>query len=645
MGLRDLAFNILARDRTGQAFDSVSRKLKGVSQSAGAAQARMRDFGTRATEVGGAMSLAMAPVALAFANSLTAFDDAERAAAKVEQAVKTTGGAAGYTAGELQDMAKGLQDVTRFDGDDVLNKVTAQLLTFSNVQGDVFAKAQVAALDLSTVLESDLQSSAIMLGKALNDPVKGLNAMSRAGVSFSEEQKNTIKALAETGDIAAAQGIILDELARQYGGQAQKAAQAGIGPMIQLRNAWGDLQEDVGRVMAAILPPIVSAVQGAVNAFLTLPEPVRNVAVVLTGLAAVAGPLIGVIGLLAIGIGSISAPVALVVAGLTAFAFAVAALLPQITALASFIADSFVAAWEGLKAAFDLAMNSPLEFAQKLGELLLSFNPIVLGVRAIGEVFDWLFPATMESLKKLVAGVKEWLLDRLSAIFDAVKNKIKAVGDAFFELWDRVVGHSYIPDLVDDIGVEMGRLDGEMVDPAIEANEKVGDSFRDMAKGAIGDLLNLAREGDLTLSSFFDTILGAGMRWADSLISNVFDRIAESASQSLFSGGGLFSGLGRLLGGGGRGDPLSAALAAIPGLDTGGDAAVVGGRGGMDRNLVRLRLSEGEKVQVTRRGSSGGGGGNVTVNISTPNPAAFQGSRAQVAATVTRAVALGQRGA
>lgn len=78
-------------------------------------------------------------------------------------------------------------------------------------------------------------------------------------------------------------------------------------------------------------------------------------------------------------------------------------------------------------------------------------------------------------------------------------------------------------------------------------------------------------------------------------------------------------------------------------MDTGGEAAMVGGRGGVDRNLVRLRLSEGERVQVTRRGQAPASA-NVTVNISTPNPAAFQASRVQVAGQISRAVAFGQRG-
>ena len=86
----------------------------------------------------------------------------------------------------------------------------------------------------------------------------------------------------------------------------------------------------------------------------------------------------------------------------------------------------------------------------------------------------------------------------------------------------------------------------------------------------------------------------------------------------------------------------SAAAARVPGFANGGDFEV-GGRGGVDRNVAVMRVSKGERVSVGRRGDTRGAPANVTVNISTPNPAAFERSRGQVAATISRAVARGQR--
>jgi ABC-type transporter Mla subunit MlaD len=106
----------------------------------------------------------------------------ERAERKVAQAVQQTGEAVGFSAQQLYDMAAQLQEVTNFGDEDTLNQVIAQLLTFTNVQGEQFKGAVVAAQNLATMLDGDLQSAAIQLGKALNDPTEGLTALTRSGV-------------------------------------------------------------------------------------------------------------------------------------------------------------------------------------------------------------------------------------------------------------------------------------------------------------------------------------------------------------------------------------------------------------------------------------------------------------------------------
>lgn len=191
--------------------------------------------------------------------SVKAFDESAKAQTKVSQAIKQTGGVAGKTSEELFKVAEGLQKITIFDDDKILNEVTAQLLTFTNVAGEQFDRAQVAALDLATVLGGDLQSVSIQLGKALNDPVKGLTALQRSGVSFTASQKEVIKSMVATGDIAGAQTLILDELNRQYGGQAEAAAKSGAGRLQQLANEWGNFKEVIGEGLRNALDSILNS--------------------------------------------------------------------------------------------------------------------------------------------------------------------------------------------------------------------------------------------------------------------------------------------------------------------------------------------------------------------------------------------------
>jgi phage-related minor tail protein len=148
--------------------------------------------------------------------------EAERAQNKLKAVLEATAGVAGRTADELNRMSSALQSATVFDDESITNAQSI-LLTFRNVRTEVFDRAIEGALDLSTVLGGDLNSAVLQLGKALNDPILGVTALSRAGVQFSEVQKEMIKDLVETNRLADAQAIILDELEGQMGGEDHPA--------------------------------------------------------------------------------------------------------------------------------------------------------------------------------------------------------------------------------------------------------------------------------------------------------------------------------------------------------------------------------------------------------------------------------------
>lgn len=181
-------------------------------------------------------------------------NEQESAEKRLEAVIRATGGAAGYTIGQLKEMASQMQAVTTV-GDEVILSGMSILSTFRNIKGDVFKDASMAALDMVTVMRQGkvtaeaLDSQMIQLGKALNDPVEGLAALSRVGVQFTAEQEATIKALVETGDVMGAQRIILEELKNEFGGAAAMMADTFPGASSQARNALGDLKEELGFVI------------------------------------------------------------------------------------------------------------------------------------------------------------------------------------------------------------------------------------------------------------------------------------------------------------------------------------------------------------------------------------------------------------
>jgi hypothetical protein len=176
--------------------------------------------------------------------------EAEKAFAQLDAAVKSTGGVAGFTAPQLAKMATALQSVTTFS-DETIQSMQAILLTFTRIRGPEFEGAQKAILDVSARLGTDLKSAALQVGKALNDPIKGVSALSRAGIQLSESQQATIKQMVKMGDIAGAQRVILKSLETQFGGAAEAARNNFGGALEGVKNALGDLLEAKGGLPGA----------------------------------------------------------------------------------------------------------------------------------------------------------------------------------------------------------------------------------------------------------------------------------------------------------------------------------------------------------------------------------------------------------
>ena len=179
-------------------------------------------------------------------NVVQALTDEDKALKKVESILKATGKAAGYTTKELKDFAQELQNTTTYSNDVILN-TEAILATFKNIGGKTFKDATRAIIDMSYALDTDLKSSAIQVGKALNDPIKGITALTRVGVTFTDQQKNLIKSLAESGKTIEAQAIIIKELQSEFGGAAAAGRNTMGGAFEGLKNSLSDLGKQIAR--------------------------------------------------------------------------------------------------------------------------------------------------------------------------------------------------------------------------------------------------------------------------------------------------------------------------------------------------------------------------------------------------------------
>lgn len=183
--------------------------------------------------------------------------EAQKIGALTANIIKTTGGAANVSAAQVGKLADSISRKTAID-DETIQSGANLILTFKNVRNEVgkgnqvFSRATAAAADLSSVKGmGGIEGASKQLGKALNDPVKGLGALSRAGVTFTAGQQKQIKAMVKSGDTLGAQKIILKEVESQFKGAAASQATAGD----KLRNSFNQLKEQIG---TALLPAVDS---------------------------------------------------------------------------------------------------------------------------------------------------------------------------------------------------------------------------------------------------------------------------------------------------------------------------------------------------------------------------------------------------
>ena len=201
--------------------------------------------------------------ALAVRQFLTETIAMEKAQAQLAATLRSTGAIAGQSVESLNAHAAALQKVTAF-GDDAVTAAQGLLLTFTNIRGDVFPQATEAVLNVATAMNTDLKSASIQVGKALNDPIAGVTALARAGIQFTDAQKETIKSLVESGRLVEAQRLVLKELETQFGGSARAARETLGGALTSLGNAWGDLFE-IGKTGSDFLRLAIEDLTAAIS--------------------------------------------------------------------------------------------------------------------------------------------------------------------------------------------------------------------------------------------------------------------------------------------------------------------------------------------------------------------------------------------
>ena len=182
----------------------------------------------------------------------------------VNQLVSQTGAAAWTSTQQLKDQASAVALSTLESVEGVM-KAQQTLLTFRKVSGDVFGQTISMAADMSAALGIDLNSATMQLGKALEDPITGMTALTRSGTVFTQQQKDMVKAMVEAGDQAGAQQFILAELEAQYGGAGVAAAQGLAGSIDTLSQRWEEFQIKLMSGQGGMISSVIDGIADAIH--------------------------------------------------------------------------------------------------------------------------------------------------------------------------------------------------------------------------------------------------------------------------------------------------------------------------------------------------------------------------------------------
>ena len=227
---------------------------------------RITSLGTIIGNVGlkvAAITVGIAALTFAIRATVGVISRAEQQFLKLEAILKATGSAAGLTLEEIEDLSRQI-GVGTLASTQKVRDAAGILLTFKSISGDTFKTALELTQDLAEVGFGDVKQGAIQLGKALEEPIVGLGALRRVGVSFTESQKEVIKVLSMTGRKAEAQDIILQALNQQVGGAGKKAAEGLAGAIDSVIEKFTMFIEEskTGRIIVDGLTASLNALAG-----------------------------------------------------------------------------------------------------------------------------------------------------------------------------------------------------------------------------------------------------------------------------------------------------------------------------------------------------------------------------------------------
>lgn len=397
-----------------------SKGQKGLDQAASGYD----KFGAGVKKAAVPAAIALAAIGAAATKVIAQAEATSTANARLTNVFQSMGETTGRAADEAIRYAEALGRQTGIDANTI--KLTqAKLATFSAVSDEsarmagVFDRATNAAADLAAAGFGSMEGNAVQLGKALQDPTKGLTALAKSGVTFSDQEKRNIAAMQASGDMLGAQAVLLAAVETQVGGTALATANASD----KMSEGWRQAQSALG----TLLLPAFEALTVWVGKATTFVQDHAGAVVAIT--AVVAGLAAAIIAV-NIAMKAYAAAQAIIKAASVAWTVVQWALNVALNANPIGLVVLAIAAFVG---AIILAYNKSETFrtivqalftylASAMAALVAAFQAFGRGVAAVWDSVT----ASIKSAIDWIAAKIAWLMDKLNA----VKNLIPGLSGA-----------------------------------------------------------------------------------------------------------------------------------------------------------------------------------------------------------------------
>jgi hypothetical protein len=510
----------LGEDDVTPVAAAVTNSVEGLgsaTKTAGSGFGALQSIATGAFQAIGGAAVNLAGAAFSkmtdfISGSIAEASEFQSIFAQTEAVVKSTGMAAGFTAQQMADMANAMSASSgnSIFADDAILGAQNVLATFTQIQGTNFGDATQSILDISQAMGTDLQSSALQVGKALNDPIAGIGALSRVGVSFTDSQKAMIEAMVETGDVAGAQQIILAELNKEFGGSAAAAVDTYAGQQALLAAQFADIQQTLGEALlpvlvrfgsyaSEVLVPIIGDLVTQFSNFIT--------SVDWPGIISAIDELYLSSDAFVSGI-DWQGTLASIQAGFNSFLVAIAPITSAIANLYAVALPALTALYNAI--VMQLASPQTQAYIQNivtifglLGDILISvvamaFNGMIVQVKGLTETFQYLWPYIQIVISGMMAIIAPWqalIIGALSAISQLLKgdfagawSTIQAAVSVFVSTVQTAIGT-----FVADVTGKIRGLVSSIVTEATAVGKSIADGIAKGISNGVAAITNAAR--------------------------------------------------------------------------------------------------------------------------------------------------------